>query len=82
MALISFGDFPMAASLEPSVTVIDQDPAAVGKFAAERLFTRMDNPGKRLRRRTVLPVSLTERDSCTQHVGRADRVGDDVIPWG
>ena len=70
MALVSFGDFPMAASLEPSVTVIDQDPAAVGKFAAERLFTRIDNPAKRLRRRTVLPVSLTERDSCKEHVGR------------
>ncbi len=72
MALISFGDFPMAASLEPSVTVIDQDPAAVGKFAAERLFTRMDNPAKRLRRRTVLSVSLTERDSCKEHVGRVN----------
>ena len=73
MALVSFGDFPMAASLEPSVTVIDQDPAAVGKFAAERLFMRIDNPSKRLRRRTVLPVSLTERDSCKRAVGRAPR---------
>ena len=73
MALVSFGDFPMAASLEPSVTVIDQDPAAVGKFAAERLFVRIGEPAKRLRRRTVLPVSLTERDSCRDFVGRAPR---------
>ena len=73
MALVSFGDFPMAASLKPSVTVIDQDPAAVGKFAAERLFIRIADPAKRLRRRTVLPVSLTERDSCKEYVGRADR---------
>jgi LacI family transcriptional regulator len=69
MALVSFGDFPMAASLHPAVTVIDQDPAAVGKFAAERLFVRISEPTKRLRRRTVLPVSLIERTSCTERVG-------------
>jgi len=63
LALVSFGDFPMAASLDPPVTVIDQNPAAVGKFAAERLFLRIAEPTKRLRRRTVLPVSLTERGS-------------------
>jgi LacI family transcriptional regulator len=73
MALISFGDFPMAASLKPSVTVIDQDPAAVGSFAAERIFSRIDNPAKRFRRRTVLPVSLTERDSCKEPIGRVTR---------
>jgi LacI family transcriptional regulator len=73
MASVGFGDFPIAASLEPSVTVSDQDPAAVGKFVAERLFIRIADPTKRLRRRTVLPVSLTERDSCTEYVGRAIR---------
>jgi LacI family transcriptional regulator len=71
MALVSFGDFPMAASLDPSVTVIDQDPAAVGRFAAERLFVRIDSPGRRLRRRTVLPVSLIERESCVRPVDRS-----------
>lgn len=71
LALVSFGDFPMAASLRPSVTVIDQDPAAVGRFAAERLFRRLAEPTKRLRRRTVLPVSLIERASSTQPVGGA-----------
>jgi LacI family transcriptional regulator len=69
LALVSFGDFPMAASLNPPVTVIDQDPAAVGKFAAERLFQRIGDPTRRLRRRTVLPVSLIERGSCTERVG-------------
>ncbi len=73
LAMVSFGDFPMAASLAPSVTVIDQDPAAVGTFAAERLFRRIAEPGKRLRRRTVLSVSLTERDSCSEPVGRGSR---------
>lgn len=69
LALVSFGDFPMASSLAPSVTVIDQDPAAVGTFAARRLFVRIASPGRRLRRRTVLPVTLLERASCTQPVG-------------
>lgn len=73
MALVSFGDFPMAASLEPPVTVIDQDPAAVGRFAAERLFVRIAQPSKRLRRRTVLPVSLIERASCDARIGGAGR---------
>jgi len=73
LALVSFGDFPMAASLDPSVTVIDQDPSAVGRFAAERLFARIDSPGRRLRRRTVLPVSLIERASCAQPVGVSPR---------
>jgi LacI family transcriptional regulator len=68
LALVGFGDFPMAAALEPSVTVIDQDPAAVGTFAAQRLFLRIAEPTKRLRRRTVLPVSLTERESCRSPV--------------
>lgn len=73
MALVSFGDFPMAASLDPSVTVIDQDPAAVGAFAAERLFVRIDRPARRLRRRTVLPVGLVERASCAEPVGASRR---------
>ena len=59
--LVSFGDFPMAGSLTPPVTVIDQDPGEVGRFAAERLFLRIDQPDRRLRRKTVLPVRLVDR---------------------
>jgi LacI family transcriptional regulator len=64
LGLVSFGDFPLAAALQPPITVVDQDPTAMGAFAAQRLFTRVDNPGARLRRRTVLPVRLVERASC------------------
>ncbi|RKR75196.1 LacI family DNA-binding transcriptional regulator [Frondihabitans australicus] len=63
VALVSFGDFPMAASLQPSVTVIDQDPDRLGLLATERLFTRIETPGKRLKRATVVPVQLVERGS-------------------
>jgi LacI family transcriptional regulator len=64
VALVSYGDFPLASSLRPALTVIDQDPEALGRFAATRLFDRIDQPGRRLRRLTVLPVRLVERESC------------------
>ena len=64
VALISFGDFPMADTLTPSISVIDQNPANLGTFAARRLFDRVDKPAKRLRRHTVLPVTLVPRGSC------------------
>ncbi|GAA3391288.1 LacI family DNA-binding transcriptional regulator [Cryptosporangium minutisporangium] len=64
VALVSFGDFPLASSLRPALTVVDQNPEALGRFAATRLFDRIDQPGRRLRRLTVLPVRLVERESC------------------
>ncbi len=64
VAVVGFGDFPTAAALDPAITVIDQDGDGMGRFAAERLFERLDTPGRRLRRRTVLPVSLVTRTSC------------------
>jgi LacI family transcriptional regulator len=64
IALISFGDFPLADSLDPALSVVDQDPAAVGQFAATRLFERLDNPTRRLKRQIVLPVDLVTRASC------------------
>jgi LacI family transcriptional regulator len=64
IGLVGFGDFPTAAALKPAVTVIDQDGDEMGRFAADRLFTRLEHPTRRLRRRTVLPVSLLTRASC------------------
>ncbi|GAA1779436.1 LacI family DNA-binding transcriptional regulator [Nostocoides veronense] len=64
LAVVSFGDFPLADALTPPVTVIDQNASALGAFAAERLFARIADPDKRMRRRTVLPVHLIERESC------------------
>ncbi|MEO6827102.1 MAG: LacI family DNA-binding transcriptional regulator [Microbacteriaceae bacterium] len=63
IGLVSFGDFPMAAALQPSVTVLDQDPERLGLVAIERLFARLDHPNRRLKRRNVLPVDLIERAS-------------------
>jgi LacI family transcriptional regulator len=64
LAVVGFGDFPMADMLEPAMTVIDQDPYALGTLAAQRVFDRLAHPGRRYRRRTVLPVALVERTSC------------------
>jgi LacI family transcriptional regulator, galactose operon repressor len=64
IGLVGFGDFPTAAALKPAVTVIHQDGDEMGRFAVDRLFTRLDHPARRLRRRTVLPVSLVTRSSC------------------
>jgi LacI family transcriptional regulator len=42
VALIGFDDFLLADLLEPAITVIAQDPAAIGRAAAEVLFRRLD----------------------------------------
>ena len=62
--LISFGDFPLAAAIQPAPSVLDQDPVSVGRTAAARLFERLDHPTRRLKRTIVLPVPLITRGSC------------------
>ena len=63
-ALVAFGDLPMAYMLSPALTVVDQDPVALGTLAAQRAINRLARPQGRYRRRTVLPVTLLERRSC------------------
>ena len=42
VALIGFDDVPLADLLSPPVTVVAQDPVAIGQAAAQRLFARLD----------------------------------------
>jgi DNA-binding LacI/PurR family transcriptional regulator len=42
VALIGFDDFPLADRLKPPVTVVAQDPAALGATAAQMLFARIE----------------------------------------
>ncbi|MFG1923214.1 LacI family DNA-binding transcriptional regulator [Cryptosporangium sp. NPDC048952] len=42
VALIGFDDFPLADLLEPGVTVVAQDPSAMGELAASLIFRRLD----------------------------------------
>lgn len=41
IAMVAYGDFSMASSLSPAITVIAHDPAEVGRTAAELLLARL-----------------------------------------
>ena len=42
IALVGFDDIELAGMLDPGVTVVAQDPYAIGRAAAEQLFARLD----------------------------------------
>ncbi len=64
IALVGFGDFPMADILTPSITVIDQNPRRLGILAAERIFARLGGADLDGATATVMDVGLVERESC------------------
>ena len=62
VALVGFDDFPLADLLDPAVTVVAQDPARMGRTAAEALFERIDGydgPVREIR----IPTTLIPRGS-------------------
>ncbi|OKI40806.1 LacI family transcriptional regulator [Streptomyces sp. CB03578] len=62
VALVGFDDFELADLLRPAVTVVAQDPATLGRVAADRLFHRL--AGAALPpARTELPTRLIPRGS-------------------
>lgn len=62
VAMVGFDDFETAAALVPAVTVVRQDPAAIGRLATELLFQRIS--GDSSPPRTVLvPTTLVARGS-------------------
>jgi len=61
-ALVCFDDFEVADLLTPGVTVIAQDPARIGRIAAELLFRRMEGGHAEIVRRE-LPTRLIPRGS-------------------
>ena len=62
IALVSFGDFPMADALRPAVTVVDHPGHEVGRVAAARLLARLGQPGLPVERIQV-SARLIERGS-------------------
>jgi LacI family transcriptional regulator len=61
-ALVGFDDIELADLLEPAVTVVAQDPAAMGRAAADLLFRRLDgddSPPEHV----VIDVALIPRGS-------------------
>ncbi len=62
IALIGFDDVPLADMVDPAISVVAQDPQALGRAAAELLFRRLDGQdGAAVHR--VIPVTLIARGS-------------------
>ncbi len=62
IALVGFDDFPLADLLDPAITVVAQDPARIGRTAADALFERIDGrlgPPREIR----IPTTLIPRGS-------------------
>jgi LacI family transcriptional regulator len=62
VALVGFDDFPLADLIEPAVTVVAQDPAAMGRTAARALFERIDGD-RQAPREFWIPTTLIRRGS-------------------
>src|SRR3954451_3454128 len=62
VAMVGFDDLPLADAVDPGLTVVAQDPHALGRTAAELLFARLDGFAARSRH-VVLPTELIERGS-------------------
>jgi LacI family transcriptional regulator len=69
VAMISFGDFPLAGTLEPGITCVDQDPQLIGEVATTHLLNRLGVGGRTptvataAGERVVVPTRLVERGS-------------------
>lgn len=64
IALISFDDFALAEILTPSLTVVRQPAAELGRRSAELLFTKMQSKEALPRQKVILPTTLHIRGSC------------------
>jgi LacI family transcriptional regulator len=62
IGLVGFDDVPLSDAVKPGLTVVAQDPATLGRTAAERLFARLDGDTSPARE-VVVPVRLIERGS-------------------
>ena len=62
MGLVGYDDFELADLVEPSVTVVHQDPASIGQKAVLQLFARLlgdESPAQTV----VMPTRLIVRES-------------------
>lgn len=62
VAVVGYDDLELADLLQPALTVVAQDVAALGAEAARLLFKRLQRPGEP-HRRTTVPVRLIPRGS-------------------
>jgi LacI family transcriptional regulator len=62
VALVGFDDIVLASMIDPALTVVAQDPMALGRSAAELLLDRLGGDASPSRHVT-LPLKLIERGS-------------------
>jgi LacI family transcriptional regulator len=62
IALIGFDDITLADAVEPGLTVVAQDPVALGRRAAELVFSRLDGYSGPART-VIVPSTLIARGS-------------------
>ncbi|QKW24051.1 LacI family DNA-binding transcriptional regulator [Kitasatospora sp. NA04385] len=80
MAIVGFDDLPLAKQLDPPLTVVSQDPVAVGSTAANLLFSRIAGD-RSAPRKVVLLTRLVERRSGERPGHRTDhRPGPPTAP--
>jgi LacI family transcriptional regulator len=82
VALIGFDDLELADLLQPSVTVVAQDPAAMGKLSAEILLRRIGSAGTAFEpAQRVVPTRLIVRESAdvTQVAARQQHGGSEQV---
>lgn len=68
VSLIGFDEIPMVEFFKVPVTVVKQDPYAVGKEAAKVLLDTIGNK-ENLPQRILIPCTLVKRQSCRNVVG-------------
>ncbi len=71
IALLGFDDFELAATVRPSISVVQQPVEEIGRVAAELLFDRLlgngsarTSPTSKRLRQTILETRLIYRSSC------------------
>jgi LacI family transcriptional regulator len=71
IALLGFDDFELAATVRPSISVVQQPVEEIGRVAAELLFDRLlgnssarTSPKSKRLRQTILETRLIYRSSC------------------
>jgi LacI family transcriptional regulator len=62
LALIGFDDISLADLLDPAISVVAQDPQALGRAAADQLFRRLDGDAAPPIHQ-IIPVTLIPRGS-------------------
>ena len=62
LALIGFDDISLADMLDPAISVVAQDPQALGRAAANQLFRRLDGDHAPAVHQ-IIPVILIARGS-------------------